>query len=258
MGSLTNFQAKGYEVFAAEKQELLQELRQKIFIKAREMVGHTGNDAAEFFNQFHQYKLSGADLNRIRVGMVDFCTKELNVARTLFQAFNPTLMSLVGPDVAAQKVVNVVIQPPGDADQVPIHRDAPLNSNFEVILWLPLVDVYDTKSMFIADRERSLMGVEMLKQGKSYQEYGKYTESHSENLKISFGSGCFFSAGLSHGCHVNVEKETRWSLNIRYKNLFSPYGSKGLAEFFEIIQTSPLTRVAFEFDRLDYDHRAKN
>ena len=34
---------------------------------------------------------------------------------------------------------------------------------------------------------------------------------------------------------VNKESETRWSLNCRFKGIFSPYKDKKLGEFFEPI-----------------------
>ena len=36
-----------------------------------------------------------------------------------------------------------------------------------------------------------------------------------------------FWTGIYHYAVMNT-KNTRWSINLRYKNLFSPYGMKGL------------------------------
>ena len=46
-----------------------------------------------------------------------------------------------------------------------------------------------------------------------------------------------------HGNRINREPETRWSMNCRFKSLFSPYADKRLGEFFEPITIRPATRV---------------
>ena len=255
MDSLEIFQNRGYELLIAKHRGLLDDLKQQIFDRAKGLVPYRGESADEFFNLFHRYELSNTDLNRVRVNLVDVISRELGIPEKVFKCFEDVLLKLVGPDVAAQKLVNLVIQPPADREQAPIHRDAPLNSNYEVIVWLPLVDVYGTKSMFVQDKRNSLKGVEMLKSGRSYAEYCDFSRQGAHDLKASFGEAYFLAAGLTHGCHVNVEPETRWTLNLRYKGLFTPYGSKGMPEFFRIIHLSPLTQVAFEFDRIEHEQR---
>ena len=45
--------------------------------------------------------------------------------------------------------------------------------------------------------------------------------------------------GLVHTIPVNVEPETR-SLNTRYKNIYTPYGTKGMLDYFVPLALSPL------------------
>jgi sporadic carbohydrate cluster 2OG-Fe(II) oxygenase len=246
------FASRGYAVVPAGDPAALDALRADVFAQARTHVAHRGEDAAAFFDRFHEYGLSGTELNALRIALVETMTGSLEVARRLFAAFREPLGALVGPDVAAQKTVNLVVQQPGDSDQVPIHRDAPSNSHFEVILWVPLVDVYRTKSMFLCDRERSAAGLALLQAGASFETFSEHVRTHGVDLAIPYGSALLFAAGLAHGCKVNAEPLTRWSLNLRYKNLFSPYGNKGLAEFFDILELSPLSRVGFGFERQEF------
>ena len=51
-------------------------------------------------------------------------------------------------------------------------------------------------------------------------------------LKIKFGNFLIFDQTLPHGNVINQEKETRWSMNCRFKSMFSPYGDKKIGEFF--------------------------
>lgn len=241
---------RGYEIVPAEKMEPLIALREKVFRKARELVDGNGQDAESFLNAFHRRGLEGARLNDVRVRLVDYCTTNLGAGRAIFEAFRGYFLSLLGPDIVVQKTTNLVIQQPGDRDQVPTHRDSPLNSPFEIVVWIPLVDVYGTKGMHVLDRKRSAEAVKLLsKPEPSYGEYSLFAKKHGIELDMPFGSALFFWPGLVHGCWVNREKETRWSLNIRYKQLFSPYYSKGPGDFFEVFQISPLTRTALDFEK---------
>ncbi len=252
---LTIFQKRGYDLFVAQDKQALDELRNEIFEKAKSLVPYKGETVEIFFNGFHSYGLTSTELNKFRLEMIGHCTKHLNVNRRLHSIFKNVLTELVGSDVAAQRGVNIVIQPPGDPDVSPVHRDAPANSHFEVVVWLPLVDVFGTKSMYILDKPKTEYGMALLQSGKSYGEFASYTTSQSQDLAVNYGSACFFAAGMAHGVHINKEKETRWSLNLRFKNLFSPYGPKGLLEYFEIIQLSPLSKVAFELEKKEYEQQ---
>lgn len=250
------FLGKGFEVIQAENLEPLVQLRQRIFEKARELIGPSAGGAAgseRFFNQFHKYEVRGIALNDFRLALIRYCTAQLDVSSAVFNAFANAITGLIGPDIVSQKTVNLVIQQPGDPDVVPTHTDAPGNSPFEIIVWLPLVDVHGTKSMYMLDREKSHIALGLIKeQERGYDNYKRYAAQEGENLHVPWGSACLFWPGLVHGCHLNSENETRWALNHRYKNLFSPVGDKGLGEYFDLFRLSPLTRMALEYEKEMY------
>ena len=56
-----------------------------------------------------------------------------------------------------------------------------------------------------------------------------------------------FNQSLPHGNRVNMENETRWTLNCRFKGLFTPYKDKKIGEFFE-----PITLRAASVSGLNY------
>ena len=60
-----------------------------------------------------------------------------------------------------------------------------------------------------------------------------------EWLEIKYGQVLIFDQSIPHGNVVNNEKETRWSMNCRFKGIFTPYGDKKLGEFFEPISLKP-------------------
>ena len=63
------------------------------------------------------------------------------------------LDKIVGNELAMQMRVNLSIQMPNDdSSLLPIHADTwSGDSAYEVVVWIPLVDCYDTKSMYILD-----------------------------------------------------------------------------------------------------------
>ena len=57
------------------------------------------------------------------------------------------------------------------------HRDAPLNSSYEIVIWIPLVDCYKTKSMYILNFDKTNRALNFLKKNKmkwsKFEQYAK-------------------------------------------------------------------------------------
>ena len=51
---------------------------------------------------------------------------------------------------------------------------------------------------------------------------------------------------MFHGSEVNKTDETRFSLNIRFKGLFTPSGKKFPLHFFRLFKISELTKLALD------------
>ena len=66
-------------------------------------------------------------------------------------------------------------------------------------------------------------------------------------LDVKFGEVLIFNQNLPHGNIVNKETETRWSMNCRFKSIFSPYGDKKLGEFFKPITLKPASKIGMEY-----------
>ena len=52
--------------------------------------------------------------------------------------------------------MNLVIQKPDDVNQVTLHRDAPPNSPYEIVVWVPLTKVFKTKNMYILEKKETI------------------------------------------------------------------------------------------------------
>ena len=68
-----------------------------------------------------------------------------------------------------------------------------------------------------------------------------------KQLEVSYGEVLIFNQALPHGNRINKESETRWSMNCRFKGLFTPYKDKKIGEFFEPITMRAASRVSMNY-----------
>lgn len=245
---LQDFQNHGYAIVSAENTEALNTLRREIFQRAKRVFDHSGDDIEDFFNNFHKLDITGARLNELRMKLISEVNDSVDSGSLIFEAFKGTVLGLLGPDLLVQKNTNLVIQQPNDPNPSELHRDAPANSPFEIVVWLPLVDCYSTKAMYVLDKEKTDEALKFLDEGGGgFNAFESFAKTQAPNVAVPYGSALFFWTALLHGSHVNSERETRWSLNMRFKNLFSPNGDKEPFEFFKVFQLSPLTKMATDF-----------
>ena len=83
--------------------------------------------------------------------------------------------------------------------------------------------------------------------GNSSEVFFNKIKKNVEWIKINFGEILIFNQALPHGNIVNNEKETRWSMNCRFKSIFSPYGDKKIGEFFEPITLRVASELAIKY-----------
>jgi len=127
------------------------------------------------------------------------------------------------------------------------------DSPFEVVVWLPLVDCYRTKAMYILPPIPSAHLNQNFIQlaGNSSEDLYHALNGEVSWLDVRYGEVLIFDQALPHGNRVNKESETRWSLNCRFKGIFTPYGDKKIGEFFEPItlRASSITGMAYELPK---------
>jgi sporadic carbohydrate cluster 2OG-Fe(II) oxygenase len=122
---------------------------------------------------------------------------------------------------------------------------------YQVVEWLPLVDVRNTKSMFILERPKSeAMNPRM----KEFSKGGMSAlfdavKPDLKWLEIPYGKVLVFCPNVLHGNVLNEEPGTRWSLNCRYTGLFTPYGigERSLGSYYSPITTRPMTRMGMAY-----------
>lgn len=201
-------------------------------------------------NTIHE-KVSIANLNAFRLRIIRGINSLDSFRRMYFRVAQPYLETLVGNELSMQLRVNLSIQLPGDdSSLLPVHADTwSGDSPFEVVVWLPLVDCYGTKAMYLLPPEPAAQLNQEFAQraGASSEELYQAIAHQVKWLKVKYGEVLIFNQALPHGNRVNTEPETRWSMNCRFKGVFTPYGDKKIGEFFE-----PITLRAVSQDGMKY------
>tara|TARA_B100000989_G_scaffold259342_1_gene209492 strand:- start:245 stop:1048 length:804 start_codon:yes stop_codon:yes gene_type:complete len=236
---------KGYFIEKSNKIEILNSIRSELYELTKKIFNFEHQDVNYGLNNFHKLteNTTGTELNEKRVLLINEFNNKLNLGDLIFNAFKDTIISLLGPDILVQKNCNIVIQKPNDPNPSELHRDAPANSPYEIVLWIPLVDCYKSKAMYVVDFKNTKKLYEQINKIKDWELFEKSAKTLSKEIAVQYGEGLFFSTAILHGSNINIEKETRFSLNIRFKNIFSPSGLKNQLQFFRKINTSDLTNI---------------
>ncbi len=166
-------------------------------------------------------------LNDTRMFMYAEINKHDWMLKKMMELFKYYIEEVVGNEIAIQKKVNLSIQIPKDNTSIlPMHSDFfSGESLYQLNLWLPLVNVKDTSSMFYFSPKDSIKMINEIKKN-NISDLNKIFDKNYKKIKwlnINKGEGAVFSPNLLHGNIINKEKTTRFSLNLRVKNLYSPY-----------------------------------
>lgn len=248
---IEQFLATGYVIFPLESEQRIECIREKIFsLTLPDGVDLAQESIREYLEYFHRVR-PDIDLNAFRLTLIEGMAADSGLRADIYWTASKHLHWLVGNELAMQRACNLSIQQPGDESAIlPLHTDVwSGNSPYEVVLWLPLVDCYRTKSMFLLPRGKSLQvcaEAEIFRDMSAEQLYRR-VENDLIWLDVPFGHGVLFWHGLLHGNRVNCENETRWTINVRFKSLLSPYGTKEIGESFLPITPRPLTRIGYEY-----------
>ena len=97
--------------------------------------------------------------------------------------------------------------------------------------------------MYVVDYKSTKKLYEDLDKHKDWELFEKDSIQNATELPVKFGEALFFSTAILHGSNINKENETRFSLNIRFKNIFSPSGLKNQLQFFKKLNISKLVKI---------------
>lgn len=249
MKFVKEFKTKGFFKKKLNSNELkkLNEIKSNI-ISNFEKKFNIKKNKKNFFENFHEI-IDIKNLNKVRVSLY----KRLNQNQFNLQYYNlfsNYIEPIIGNENVVQKNINLSIQLPNDSSSLlPVHSDTWAgDSPFEIVLWTPLVDCKKTQSMFILPRNSKKFEHFSKKKFKSEKEIMKYIKTDITFINIKYGEILVFSQNLPHGNIINRENKTRWSFNARAKSLLSPYSSKGLIDFFDIVKILPATQFGLNYE----------
>ncbi len=246
------FETKGFLIRDIADRKSLKKLKDiflKIYLKNLKMKKNISRKK-NIFNFTHQ-NIEPYDLNKFRLKIINEINKKKEVRELYYRVSKPILDVILGNELSMQSRVNLSIQLPQDKSSLlPVHSDVwSGDSPFETVVWLPLVDCFKTKSMFILPPKK-YNKMKKIFQEKKFNSSDKIFEKIRKDLiwiKIKFGQMLVFNQCLPHGNTINSENETRWSLNCRFKSIFSPHRDKKIGEFFEPITLRKISELAINY-----------
>ena len=246
----TEFEEKGYVIVPVNDKTAFDQIRSLIVERAATFLNKNVADPDKFLNNVH-HDLSLDELNSLRLEVIRSINSEPWLRPSYYSLARPALEALVGNELAMQMRINLSIQlPRDDGSLLPLHADVwSGDSPYEVVVWLPLVDCHETKSMFLLppDVEHDMRKTFSNYARQSSEELYQSIKDHLIWIEIKAGEVLIFNQNLPHGNRINKEQETRWSLNCRFKGVFTPYGDKKLGEFFEPITLKPASRIGMSY-----------
>ena len=254
-----NFEKNGYVIVPGNK-VLLNKIRKIIFqkIKKNKKIKNKSDDEyniTKIFNNFHKL-INLKELNSLRFNIY----KQINIgdefSKTYYQIAKDYLDDLVGNELSMQKKINLSIQMPKDKDSLlDLHSDIYAGeSPFQVVVWIPLVDAYDSKSMFFTKPSHNKKMNEKLLNTNNYTTKEMYNKNKKNFrfLNIKYGDILIFSPLILHGNTINKTRETRFSLNCRFKSLLTPYdvtvkSHRNIPNFYKPLNIKPMTKIGFNY-----------
>ena len=249
---------KKYQNFFLKNGYIKIKLKQKNFNylskKIKQIVKLKLNTKTINLNNFHK-KIKLSHLNDIRLHIFKKINENKKFTENAYLSAEYYINKMVGSELSCSDI-NLSIQQPGDdTSLLEMHTDFfSGESLFQVNLWIPFVDVKKTQSMFIINPLNSVKIVKKKKNDKKLVFNDLYKKFHKKLkwIKLKKGEAILFSPNCLHGNVVNREINTRWSINMRFKNLYSPENmannEKKLGSFYKTLNPKIITLLNLKYD----------
>ena len=150
----------------------------------------------QILNNIHKF-VPVSKLNDFRLNILHRINKSNNFRKNFYHIAKPYLETLVGNELAMQQRINLSIQYPKDnSSLLDVHADTwSVDSPFEIVVWLPLVDCYRTKAMYLLE-PRHLKTFNKNFGKRKFQNSERLFQSIKKKVKwinIKYGQVLFFN-----------------------------------------------------------------
>ena len=248
--SIDHFNSKGYSILDVEDRNSIDMIKTYLADFFRDKFDMCGTDDY-ILNYAHNFdnNLDDVMANNLVMELIQYFKKKYKMDQVVYDSIKSFIDYFLGQDIASQKNPNIVFQYPYSNRFSELHTDAPNNSKFELVCWLPLVNCYETKSFFILEQSKSQELLDLYR-SDSYASWNDFKEDCVRNaihLTINYGQVLIFWSGLLHGSLINTTSESRFSLNTRFKQLYAPSGLKNPFVFYNVFKSSSISRFAQGF-----------
>jgi len=247
------FKKKGYVIKKISDLKSLKKIR-SLFVRSIRKnlkLKYKYKSENDLFNFIHK-DINASNLNQFRLQIINDINKSKDLRELYYKISKELLDIIIGNELSMQLRINLSIQLPNDnSSLLPIHSDVwSGDSPFEAVVWLPLVNCLKTKSMYILppSKYNKIRKIFLEKSSFSSEKIFKRIRKDLKWIKIKYGEVMIFNQCLPHGNTLNKEDETRWSLNCRFKSVFSPYRDKKIGEFFEPVTLKTVSELAINYN----------
>lgn len=145
------FEKKGYSIIKVENSVSLNYINNLIIKTVKEYLKTKKNINLNYIHKL----VSINELNQFRLKVIEALSNNKLARFHYFNLARENIYSIAGNELMMQKNINLSIQFPNDNSSIlPIHSDVwSGDSPYEINLWLPLVNCYKTKSMYILEQK---------------------------------------------------------------------------------------------------------
>ena len=205
-------------------------------------------------------KIAIPSVNMVRMAVF----KHINASPGLYDLIldkiaGEKLIKILGPDLLVQTKLNLSIQLPGDTgSQLDLHSDCwSGDTPFQVNLWIPLTPCFASNSMFLLSEEKSISCISLIKENPTLDKTALSSfVTEADFLELSRGKAIIFNPGFIHGNFPNQTNQTRVSINVRFKNAFSPdaaveHISRSVGPYYRKFKLSEWTELALRLYQLN-------
>ena len=239
----------GYQIIKTNHLEELDIFRKDLAGFLIERFSLPNQEASLILNNIHKIANIDSDrkANDLVLEVINNFSTSYDFAEIAYKLYGEQIEKILGPDLHAQRNNNIVFQYPNSSRFSELHTDSPPNSPYEIVFWIPLVNCYESKSFFVLPIEESKNLINKYKSNNfnNWSDFKKESLSKACHVKVDYSEALLFWTGIMHGSLNNQTNESRWCLNVRFKNLFTPCGQHDPLTYYRVFRTSIVSNLAF-------------